>query len=139
MQIPYYFKHAIDALHVPVSQAALDNTLTAAGTMLVACKCFLSFYVLCVVWDVKTWHSQHRLGKKIDGAARIGSSVLTELRTAVFARVAQDAIRSVARSTFEHLHALDLSFHVTRQTGALQRTIDRGTRYVSFLALFFLA
>lgn len=31
-----------------------------------------------------------------------------------------------------HLHRLDLSFHLNRQTGALSKAIDRGTRGMSF-------
>ena len=37
-------------------------------------------------------------------------------------------IRQVAIRTFEHLHALDLRFHLSRQTGSLNRVIDRGIR-----------
>jgi ABC-type transport system involved in Fe-S cluster assembly fused permease/ATPase subunit len=29
------------------------------------------------------------------------------------------------------VHALDLSFHLSRQTGAVSRVIDRGTRAIS--------
>ena len=47
----------------------------------------------------------------------------------MFAKVAQGSIRSVAKRTFLHLHNLDLNFHLKRQTGALSRAIDRGTRY----------
>ena len=32
-----------------------------------------------------------------------------------------------------HLHDLDLAFHVSRQTGALSRVIDRGTRGINFM------
>ena len=64
-----------------------------------------------------------------DGAARTGASLFNELRNAVFAKVAQGSIRAVAKRTFLHLHNLDLSFHLSRQTGALSRAIDRGTRY----------
>ena len=31
------------------------------------------------------------------------------------------------------MHELDLKYHLDRQTGALNRTIDRGTRGISFL------
>ena len=34
----------------------------------------------------------------------------------------------MALRVFDHLHALDLSFHLSRQTGAVTRVIDRGTR-----------
>ena len=65
----------------------------------------------------------------IDGAARTSASLFNELRNAVFAKVAQGSIRTVARRTFLHLHNLDMNFHLKRQTGALSRAIDRGTRY----------
>ncbi|CAE6435964.1 unnamed protein product [Rhizoctonia solani] len=67
------------------------------------------------------------------GLARISSTVFSELRNAVFANVAQRAIRRVARETFDHLLHLDLKFHLTRQTGGLTRAIDRGTKGVTFL------
>ncbi|GEM09995.1 mitochondrial ABC transporter ATM [Rhodotorula toruloides] len=68
-----------------------------------------------------------------DGLARIGASLFSELRNAVFANVAQGAIRRVARSVFTHLLSLDIGFHLTRQTGGLTRAIDRGTKGISFL------
>jgi ABC transporter ATM len=63
----------------------------------------------------------------------MGATVSQELRNAVFASVAQKAIRKVACSVYEHLLRLDLSFHLTRQTGGLTRAIDRGTKGISFL------
>lgn len=65
--------------------------------------------------------------------ARIGSAAFSELRNAVFANVAQRSIRSVARSVFTRLLSLDLSWHLSRQTGGLTRAIDRGTKGISFL------
>lgn len=71
--------------------------------------------------------------QKIDGLARVSSTVFQELRNAVFANVAQTAIRKVACDVFHHLLRLDLNFHLTRQTGGLTRAIDRGTKGISFL------
>lgn len=68
-----------------------------------------------------------------DGATRIGATLFQELRNAVFASVAQKAIRKVARNVFDHLLRLDLNFHLSRQTGGLTRAIDRGTKGISFL------
>jgi len=65
-----------------------------------------------------------------DGLARTGAAAMNELRNAVFGKVAQSSIRTVARNVFLHLHSLDLSFHLGRQTGALSKAIDRGTRQV---------
>lgn len=67
------------------------------------------------------------------GVARSTSAGFQELRNAIFATVAQGAIRSVARNVFEHLHNLDLTFHLNRQTGALSRIIDRGGRSIDFV------
>lgn len=68
-----------------------------------------------------------------DGATRVGAAIFQELRNAVFASVAQKAIRRVAANVFEHLLRLDLNFHLSRQTGGLTRAIDRGTKGISFL------
>ncbi len=62
------------------------------------------------------------------GLLRIGSAAFGELRDALFAKVQQRAVRTAARRTFQHLHALSLSFHLERQTGALARAIDRGSQ-----------
>lgn len=68
-----------------------------------------------------------------DGVTRIGATLFQEFRNAVFASVAQKAIRRVARNVFNHLLQLDLNFHLSRQTGGLTRAIDRGTKGISFL------
>lgn len=69
----------------------------------------------------------------IDGIARVGAAGFNELRNAVFARVASHSIRKIAVNTFLHLHNLDLGFHLSKQTGALSKTIDRGSRGINFV------
>ena len=70
------------------------------------------------------------------GIARIGAQGFGELRDAVFAKVAQAAIRSLALEVFNHLHALSLRFHLERQTGGLSRVIERGTKGIQFVLQF---
>ena len=72
------------------------------------------------------------------GGLRVMQIVFAELRDAVFAKVAQGAIRDVALSTFRHLHGLALRFHLDRQTGGLSRAIERGTKGIDFLLTFML-
>ncbi|XP_063621548.1 iron-sulfur clusters transporter ABCB7, mitochondrial isoform X1 [Cydia splendana] len=67
------------------------------------------------------------------GIARATAAGFNELRNAVFARVAQHSIRRLACNVFTHIHNLDLSFHLGRQTGALSKTIDRGSRAINFV------
>ncbi|KAJ8126849.1 hypothetical protein O1611_g6787 [Lasiodiplodia mahajangana] len=103
VQVPFYFKSIVDAMNLDIG-AAGGTAATIAGSMILAY-----------------------------GATRIGATVFQELRNAVFASVAQKAIRKVACDVFDHLLRLDLNFHLTKQTGGLTRAIDRGTKGISFL------
>src|SRR5450830_1600617 len=67
------------------------------------------------------------------GALRLSTTVFTELREFLFARVTQRAVRTIALQVFRHLHNLSLRFHLNRQTGGMTRDIERGTRGVSSL------
>jgi ABC-type transport system involved in Fe-S cluster assembly fused permease/ATPase subunit len=67
------------------------------------------------------------------GALRFSTTLFTELREFLFARVTQRAVRTIALKVFRHLHALSLRFHLNRQTGGMTRDIERGTRGVSSL------
>ena len=103
IQVPFLFKHLVDSLP---TEALADPAMTVS-TVPIACL----------------------LGYGISRAATAG---LQEYRNAVFAHVAQDAIRKVGRSIFDHVHKLDLQFHLSRNTGQLSRVLDRGNRSISF-------
>ena len=45
----------------------------------------------------------------------------------------QGTIRDLANQVFQHLHQLDLKFHLARQTGAINRITDRGSRGINFI------
>ena len=70
------------------------------------------------------------------GSLRFGATLFNELRDAVFARVAERAMRRVSLRVFEHLHKRELAFHLDRKTGGLARDIERGTNGISFLLRF---
>jgi ATP-binding cassette, subfamily B, heavy metal transporter len=70
------------------------------------------------------------------GLLRLSTSVFTELREYVFAKVTQRTVREIALKVFRHLHALSLRFHLERQTGGLTRDIERGTRGVSSIVSY---
>jgi ATP-binding cassette, subfamily B (MDR/TAP), member 7 len=103
VQVPFYFKSIIDSMNIDFASVA-GTAWTVGGSMIIAY-----------------------------GTARIGAALFQELRNAVFASVAQKAIRRVACNVFDHLLRLDLNFHLSRQTGGLTRAIDRGTKGISFL------
>jgi ATP-binding cassette subfamily B protein len=70
------------------------------------------------------------------GALRLSTTLFTELREFLFAKVTQRAVRTIALRTFRHLHALSLRFHLARQTGGLTRDVERGQRGISTLISF---
>jgi len=72
------------------------------------------------------------------GLARVLAQTFGELRDAVFAKVAQRAIRLAGLKAFKHLHRLSLRFHMDRKTGGVSRAIERGTKGIEFLLTFML-
>jgi ABC transporter ATM len=101
--VPFYFKEIIDAMNV--------DWTTQVGTAGTVVGALIIGY----------------------GGARFGAVLFGELRNAIFASVAQKAIRQVATNTFAHLLNLDLGFHLARQTGAMTRAIERGTKGISYV------
>lgn len=114
VQVPFLFKLAVDWLSA-VGGAATIASLTEANSTLLAL--FVSPAAVLVGY----------------GIARAGASACNELRNAVFSKVALRAIRTVSKKVFSHLLDLDLRFHLSRQTGALNRVIDRGSRAINFI------
>ncbi len=72
------------------------------------------------------------------GVARLMNVGFQQLRDAIFARVAQRALRMLALETFQHIHRLSMRYHITRKTGGLSRIIERGVKGVEFLLRFLL-
>ena len=70
------------------------------------------------------------------GLLRFASSLFSELRDALFAKVIFRSVRRISGKIFEHLHNLSLRFHLQRQTGGISRDIERGSRGISFLLNF---
>ena len=70
------------------------------------------------------------------GGARVLSLAFGQLRDALFAKVGQRAIRTIALQVFRHLHSMSLGFHLSRQTGGLSRSMERGTKAIETLLRF---
>ena len=67
------------------------------------------------------------------GIARIATNGFQQLRDALFAKVAQRALRTLALDTFAHIHNLSLNFHIRRKTGGLSRILERGVKGIEFV------
>jgi ABC-type transport system involved in Fe-S cluster assembly fused permease/ATPase subunit len=70
------------------------------------------------------------------GVLRLTNVLFGEIRDTLFGRVTERAMRRVGLRVFEHLHKLDLDFHLNRQTGGLSRDIERGTSGIGFIMRF---
>lgn len=70
------------------------------------------------------------------GVGRLMMVGFNELRNALFAKVGQHAVRSLANETFNHIHRLSLRFHLQRRTGGLSRIIERGTKGIEIIIRF---
>ncbi|XP_008793410.1 ABC transporter B family member 25, mitochondrial [Phoenix dactylifera] len=115
VQVPFFFKLAVDWLSaITGSDNAMASFSDTNSTLLAL---FVSPAAVLIGY----------------GIARTGASACNELRNAIFSKVALRAIRTVSRKVFSHLHDLDLRYHLSRQTGALNRIIDRGSRAINFI------
>lgn len=72
------------------------------------------------------------------GVLRFGNVILGEVRDLVFGRVTERAVRRASLDVFQHLHRLDMEFHLARRTGGVSRDIERGVAGISFLLRFML-
>lgn len=70
------------------------------------------------------------------GVVRFSNVLFGELRDTLFGRVTERAMRRVGHKVFEHLHSLDLAYHLNRRTGGVSRDIERGVNGISFLMRF---
>ena len=127
IQVPFVFKTLVDSLpqhqqHQQQIAPALQSSPLDAGT--------LDILANIPPEAAATLPLSLLLGY---GISRATASGMQELRNATFAHVAQDAIRRVGRSVFNHVHSLDMQFHLTRNTGQLSRVLDRGNRSISFV------
>ncbi|KAI3996330.1 hypothetical protein MKX01_026798 [Papaver californicum] len=115
VQVPFLFRLSVDWLSNATGTAGSLATFSAENSTYLAL--FVSPVAVLVGY----------------GIARAGASACNELRSAVFSKVALRTIRTVSRKVFSHLHDLDLRYHLSRQTGALNRIIDRGSRAMNFI------
>ena len=72
------------------------------------------------------------------GGIKLISVMINEGREYIFAPVGQHAQRTIATSTFAHLHKLSLRYHLEKRTGGLSRVVERGIRSIDFLFRFLL-
>lgn len=107
--INYYNGKAPETLQLGLD-SPIQTIMTVGVALIIACKIHFCIHLI-----------KHII---LDGFARAGSALFNELRNAVFAKVAHHSVRSIAGRIFLHLHRLDLSFHLNRQTGALSKVIN---------------
>lgn len=71
-------------------------------------------------------------------AGRFLGTAFDNVRNIAFERVGQDATRQLAEDVFARLHRLSLRFHLSRRTGEVTKTIERGTKSIDTMLYFLL-
>jgi ATP-binding cassette subfamily B protein len=125
----------------PVNNFDLRTRVVLALLALVAAKCVAILSPIFQAWAVDDLAGSGlpefalgAIGLTIAyGMARIATNGFQQIRDALFAKVAQRALRRLALETFQHIHRLSMRFHITRKTGGLSRIIERGVKGVEFL------
>ncbi len=70
------------------------------------------------------------------GMGRVMMILFAQIRDALFAKVGQHAVRTLALRTFQQIHKLSLRFHLERRTGGLARVIERATKGIEVIIRF---
>jgi len=70
------------------------------------------------------------------GLVRFSNVLFGQLRDTIFGRITEGAMHRIGHSVFQHLHALDLAYHLDRRTGGVSTDIERGVSGISFLMRF---
>ena len=109
--VPYTYKWATDALVKPSPDVAAAVGLAALVTI----------PVMLII---------------ANGFGRVLAGAFNNLRDALFAKVAQHAVRELAYKTFVHMHELSLRYHLQRRTGGLSRVIERGVNGIETIVRF---
>ncbi|MEP2236702.1 MAG: ABC transporter ATP-binding protein/permease [Alteripontixanthobacter sp.] len=108
LSLPFAYKGAVDRMAEPVS-GPTDTAAMVALALVVA----------------------YALG-------RFGGLAFDNIRNIVFERVGQKATAHLARNVFHRLHRLSLRFHLSRRTGEVTKTIERGTKSIDSMLYFLL-
>ena len=109
--VPYFFKWATDAL---------TGDATAGGAAALLPALLVTPVALVVSYNV----------------GRVLMVVFGQLRDALFAKVGQNAVRTLALRTFRHMLGLSLRFHLERRTGGLSRIIERGVKGIEIIVRY---
>jgi len=108
--LPFILKHIVDQLN---SDASASSSLGSSNLVIVPLALLVAY-----------------------GLVRFSNVLFGELRDTIFGRVTERAMRRVGHKVFQHLHSLDLAYHLNRRTGGVSRDIERGVNGISFLMRF---
>ena len=111
--VPLVLKRIINTLDQTGTGAAVDTLTDSAGTT--------GDDVLLVGLGLVAAY----------GLLRMGSSLFTELRDSLFARVRYRAMQKLSSQVLTQLHDLSLAFHLERRTGSIAKDLSRGTSSLS--------
>jgi len=128
------------------SDGALINRIRAMSTWLVvggskACSLLGPFYLATATNElVAGRYGSASIAMIAFALLRFASSFLRETQSILYIKVKQQASIELQELTFAHLHGLSLNWHLTKKTGSVMKSMDRGTEaantLITYLFLF---
>ncbi len=129
----------------PADNAALRWRVIIALLLVLAAKCIVLIMPFAYKGAIDRMSTGAREGVLIAVAlvvayagARFAGVLFDNIRNAIFERVGQTAARTLSQHVFVHIHKLSLRYHLERRTGALTRTVERGTKSIDTMLYFIL-
>jgi len=129
----------------PADNAALRWRVIVSLLLVLAAKCIVLIMPFAYKGAIDRMSTGAREGVLIAVAlvvayagARFAGVLFDNIRNAIFERVGQTAARTLSQHVFVHIHKLSLRYHLERRTGALTRTVERGTKSIDTMLYFIL-
>uniref|UniRef100_A0A915EPG9 Iron-sulfur clusters transporter ABCB7, mitochondrial n=1 Tax=Ditylenchus dipsaci TaxID=166011 RepID=A0A915EPG9_9BILA len=116
----------------PKSSLGIKRVVILSMGCLISAKC-LSLSVPFLFREVINYYNKN---VPEEFTINFGSSISTSSPSELCSfwhklALAWRSVRDIAHKIFVHLHKLDLKYHLDRQTGALSKAVDRGTKGMS--------
>jgi ATP-binding cassette, subfamily B, heavy metal transporter len=124
------------------SRTAWWNRLRSTSTWLMvtlskACNLIAPFYLSYATNDLLAGSYHAAIRSMVAYATlRFSSSLCKELQSILYINVKQQAGIELQTSTFAHLHQLSLQWHVTKKTGSVMKSMDRGVEAASSIVSY---
>ena len=130
--LPYFWPDA-------GSDGAFINRLRSTSTWMMVilskgCNLYAPFFIASAANDLVAGKlTAAAQAMTIYSVLRLLSSIFREMQSILYIKVKQQASIQLQELTFTHLHSLSLNWHLSKKTGSVMKSMDRGVEAASNL------